>query len=301
MSRVESPRSWSELLGLSNHMPQVACEQMRAVAIDHMTSEMLRCYVQQVLSARSKRIKRIVSAMQWRSLLGVGRSLATARPPKSQYLHRRPNAPPPPTPATPPTAPPTAPSSAPSAVRQAPVVQATQAVPSAVPSREPDPDRQERYGPLDVNLKPRDQLRPLLPTWNPPPTRRPQPEELEVSTRLRFLFEERWWAATVREAYEAEVRVGFDGWPSRHDQIVPRDSGRLFLHESFHEDYEAPPAPQRFQRPTATDAEGNPLPALPRAPKPKIYDPEKERMKRALRPPLPFNPEKERHQSSACC
>ncbi|OLP93489.1 tRNA-dihydrouridine(20) synthase [NAD(P)+] [Symbiodinium microadriaticum] len=151
----------------------------------------------------------------------------------------------------------------------------------------------QRYGPLDVNLKPRDQLRPLLPTWNPPPTRRPEPDELEVSTRLRFLFEERWWAATVREAYETELRVGFDGWPSRHDQIVPRNSGRLYLHESVHPDYEAPPAPQRFQRPTATDAEGNPLPALPRAPKPKVYDPEKERMKRALRPPLPFNPEKE--------
>ena len=60
-----------------------------------------------------------------------------------------------------------------------------------------------------------------------------------MSTRLRFLFEERWWAATVREAYETELRVGFDGWPSRHDQIVPRNSGRLYLHESVHPDYEA--------------------------------------------------------------
>ncbi|CAL1173092.1 unnamed protein product [Cladocopium goreaui] len=149
-----------------------------------------------------------------------------------------------------------------------------------------------RFGPLDVNLKPTDQLRPLLPTWNPPPTRRPEAHELEVSTRLRFLFEERWWAATVREAYETEVRVGFDGWPSRHDQILPRNTDLLYLHESVHPDYVAPPKPQRFQRPTV-DAEGKEIPTL-RQPRPKVYDPEKERMKRALRPPMPFNPEKER-------
>eukprot|EP00913_Durusdinium_trenchii_P009243 g8688.t1 len=99
----------------------------------------------------------------------------------------------------------------------------------------------------DVNLKPTDQLRPLLPTWNPPPTRRPTPEELEVGFRVRFLFEERWWAATIREAWDSELRVGFDGWPSRHDQILPRDTDLLYLHESFHPDYVKPPAPQRFE------------------------------------------------------
>ncbi|CAE7311044.1 SMM1, partial [Symbiodinium necroappetens] len=230
----------------------------------------------------------------------VVRGLASAaRPPKSPHLHKRPSAPgtvavspapapprsPPPAPG-PPGAPPTPGTPA---VAEAPPKDVETLQPQKTEKTETEP---QRYGPLDVNLKPRDQLRPLLPTWNPPPTRRPEPDELEVSTRLRFLFEERWWAATVREAYETELRVGFDGWPSRHDQIVPRNSGRLYLHESVHPDYEAPPAPQRFQRPTATDAEGNPLPALPRAPKPKVYDPEKERMKRALRPPLPFNPEK---------
>ena len=143
-----------------------------------------------------------------------------------------------------------------------------------------------------MNLKPTDQLRPLLPTWNPPPTRRPDATELEVSTRVRFLFEERWWAATVREAYDTEIRVGFDGWPSRHDQILPRDTDLLYLHESIHPDYVAPPVPQRFQRPTVTP-EGQEIPQV-RQPRPKVYDPEKERMKRALRPPMPFNPEKER-------
>merc|ERR1719414_1263297 len=67
----------------------------------------------------------------------------------------------------------------------------------------PAPAEQKvRYGPTDVDLKPRDQLRPLLPTWNPPPTRPPVPDELEVSTRLRFRLEDRWWAATVREVGE---------------------------------------------------------------------------------------------------
>lgn len=93
---------------------------------------------------------------------------------------------------------------------------------------------------------------------------------------------------------EDEVKVGYDGWPSRHDEWVPRTSDRLYLHESSHPEYVSPPAPQRYQRPLATDAEGNPVPVTPRAPRPKIYDPEKERLKRALRPPLPFNPEKER-------
>eukprot|EP00439_Symbiodinium_sp_Y106_P062859 s1396_g9.t1 len=237
-----------------------------------------------------------------RSAVVRGLASASARPPKSPHLHKRPSAPsasPAPAPRSKPPAPgppgappaPGAPSTPAPAVAHPP-----KDVETAQPRKtETEP---QRYGPLDVNLKPRDQLRPLLPTWNPPPTRRPEPEELEVSTRLRFLFEERWWAATVREAYETELRVGFDGWPSRHDQIVPRNSGRLYLHESVHPDYEAPPAPQRFQRPTATDAEGNPLPALPRAPKPKVYDPEKERMKRALRPPLPFNPEKVTQEGS---
>lgn len=151
-----------------------------------------------------------------------------------------------------------------------------------------------RYGPLDVDLQPQDQLRPLLPTWNPPPTRPPRPEELELSTRLRMLKEERWWAATVREVGDEQVKVGYDGWPSRHDEWVPRDSNRLYLHESVHPEYVAPPTPQRYQRQVPTDEEGNPLPATPRPPRPKVYDPEKERLKRALRPPLPYNPEKER-------
>lgn len=151
-----------------------------------------------------------------------------------------------------------------------------------------------RYGPLDCDLKPKDQLRPLLPTWNPPPTRRPTPETLEVSTRLRFLLEDRWWAATIREAKDDEVKVAYDGWPSRHDEWVKRDSNRLYLHESTHPEYEPPPVPQRFQRKAPTDEEGNELPLPVRQPRPKVYDPEKERLKRALRPPLPYNPEKER-------
>lgn len=151
-----------------------------------------------------------------------------------------------------------------------------------------------RYGPMEVDLRPRDQLRPLLPTWNPPPTRQPSPEELEVSSRLRFRFENRWWPATVREVNESQVKVGYDGWPGRHDEWVPRTSDRLYLHESSHPDYIDPPMPKRFQRPTLTDADGNPLPPTARAPKPKPFDPERERMKRALRPPLPYNPEKER-------
>lgn len=151
-----------------------------------------------------------------------------------------------------------------------------------------------RYGPLDPDLRPQDQLRPLLPTWNPPPTRPPAPEELEVSTRLRFKLDDRWWAATVREVGEEQVKVGFDGWPSRHDQWVARDNERMYLHESSHPEYQAPPIPERYTKTTPTDAEGNPLPVTPRAPRPKVYDPEKERLKRALRPPLPYNPEKER-------
>ena len=178
-----------------------------------------------------------------RSAVVRGLASASARPPKSPHLHKRPSAPsasPAPAPRSKPPAPgppgappaPGAPSTPAPAVAHPP-----KDVETAQPRKtETEP---QRYGPLDVNLKPRDQLRPLLPTWNPPPTRRPEPEELEVSTRLRFLFEERWWAATVREAYETELRVGFDGWPSRHDQIVPRNSGRLYLHESVHPDYEA--------------------------------------------------------------
>merc|ERR1719229_1592469 len=51
--------------------------------------------------------------------------------------------------------------------------------------------------------------------------------------------------------------------------------------------------PQRYQRQVPTDAEGNVVPVV-RPIRPRVYDPEKERMKRALRPPLPYNPEKER-------
>lgn len=152
-----------------------------------------------------------------------------------------------------------------------------------------------RYGPTEVNLQPKDQLRPLLPTWNPPPTRPPQEDDLKAGVRLRCKFEDRWWAATVRSMEEdGRVRVGYDGWPSRHDEVVPPTSDRLYLHESVHPDYEAPPIPQRYQRPVPKDEHGNPLPVAPRAPRPKIFDPEKERLKRALRPPLPYNPEKER-------
>lgn len=113
---------------------------------------------------------------------------------------------------------------------------------------------------------------------------------------MRFKFEDRWWAATVRAVGDDDdrVRVGFDGWPSRHDEWVPRDSDRLYLHECVHEEYEAPPIPKRYQRPVPTDADGNPVQPSPRPPRPKVFDPEKERMKRALRPPLPYNPEKER-------
>eukprot|EP00440_Ansanella_granifera_P018764 gb/GFBE01020384.1/.p1 GENE.gb/GFBE01020384.1/~~gb/GFBE01020384.1/.p1 ORF type:complete len:383 (+),score=54.66 gb/GFBE01020384.1/:1-1149(+) len=208
-----------------------------------------------------------------------------ARPPRSQFLHKRPDL------STSSAA--TASAVDPQGFPEPQQPQKNQSQ-SQLQQTSPQQQQPQRYGPLDVDLKPRDQLRPLLPTWNPPPTRRPRPEELEVSTRLRFRLEDRWWAATVREVSENEVKVGYDGWPSRHDETVPRDSDRLYLHESFHEDYVAPPLPQRYQRPTATDAEGNPLPAGPRAPRPKVYDPEKERMKRALRPPLPYNPEKER-------
>eukprot|EP00929_Paragymnodinium_shiwhaense_P041130 TRINITY_DN21386_c1_g2_i1.p1 TRINITY_DN21386_c1_g2~~TRINITY_DN21386_c1_g2_i1.p1 ORF type:complete len:398 (-),score=78.85 TRINITY_DN21386_c1_g2_i1:153-1346(-) len=153
-----------------------------------------------------------------------------------------------------------------------------------------------RYGPADVDLQPQDQLRPLLPTWNPPPTRTPTPEELDVSTRLRMKFEGRWWAATVRELGEpgGSVKIGYDGWPSRHDEWVERTSDRLYLHESHHADYKPPPLPKKFERPIPKDADGNPLPLTPRTPRPKVFDPEKERLKRALRPPLPYNPEKER-------
>jgi hypothetical protein len=46
----------------------------------------------------------------------------------------------------------------------------------------------------------------------------------------------------------------------------------LYLHESVHPDYVAPPKPQRFQRPTV-DAEGKEIPTL-RQPRPKVYDPD---------------------------
>merc|ERR1719188_2492948 len=120
------------------------------------------------------------------------------------------------------------------------------------------------------------------------------PDELEVSTRLRFQLDNRWWAATVREPGGDKVKVGFDGWPSKHDEWVLRTSDRMYLHESAHEDYVAPPLPQRYQRQVPVDADGNAMPITPRPPRPRVYDPEKERLKRALRPPLPFNPEKER-------
>lgn len=90
------------------------------------------------------------------------------------------------------------------------------------------------------------------------------------------------------------MKVGYDGWPSRHDEVLAPTSDRLYMHESVHPDYEAPPMPKRYQRPVPRDESGNPLPVAPRAPRPKIFDPEKERLKRALRPPLPYNPEKER-------
>ncbi|CAJ1395052.1 unnamed protein product [Effrenium voratum] len=231
---------------------------------------------------RAMRAMRALRAMQ----CGGVRSFSS-RPPKSPYLQQRPpppGPPPAPTNSAAPAPPPPAPAAAAASPAATPAAMAT---PAATAQTAP-----QRYGPLEVNLKPKDQLRPLLPTWNPPPTRRPEPQELEVSTRLRFLFEERWWAATVREAYDTEVRVGFDGWPSRHDQILPRNSERLYLHECHHPDYEAPPVPQRFQRPQPVDSEGNPV--VRTKPRPKVYDPEKERMKRALRPPMPFNPEKER-------
>mmetsp|Transcript_6804 Transcript_6804/g.11968 ORF Transcript_6804/g.11968 Transcript_6804/m.11968 type:complete len:436 (+) Transcript_6804:52-1359(+) len=152
-----------------------------------------------------------------------------------------------------------------------------------------------RYGPENVDLKPQDQLRPMLPTWNPPPTRLAQPEDLKQGVRVRFLFDERWWAAAVREdPTGGDVKVGFEGWPARHDEMVGMSSGLLYLHESFHEEYVAAPIPARYKKPIVTDEDGNPVPAAPRPARPKVFDPEKERMKRALRPPLPYNPEKER-------
>ncbi|CAK9085822.1 unnamed protein product, partial [Durusdinium trenchii] len=159
------------------------------------------------------------------------------QPPKSPYLHQRaPPAPPPPPswaanppaperrppPVPPPTEaaalPPPRPSGNPGA---SPPTPPTPPKPTPKPASSASKPSEtsagpQKFGPLDVNLKPTDQLRPLLPTWNPPPTRRPTPEELEVGFRVRFLFEERWWAATIREAWDSELRVGFDGWPSRH-------------------------------------------------------------------------------------
>jgi len=153
-----------------------------------------------------------------------------------------------------------------------------------------------RYGPENVDLQPQDQLRPLLPTWNPPPTKLAQPEDLKQGVRLRCLYDDRWWAASVREdpTGSGEVKVGFDGWPARHDEMVSIGAERLYLHESFHAEYIAPPIPARYKKPIIADEEGHPFPAAPRPPRPKVFDPEKERMKRALRPPLPYNPEKER-------
>ncbi|CAK0848827.1 unnamed protein product [Prorocentrum cordatum] len=195
---------------------------------------------------------------------------SAARPPRSQFLQRRPDQ-----------------------EQAAPAGGEAAGAPAAAGGGEKQGAQQpQRYGPLDVDLQPKDQLRPLLPTWNPPPTRRPRPEELELSARLRFLLEDRWWAATIREVGEGQVKVGYDGWPSRHDEWVPLDSDRLYLHESHHADYVAPPLPKRYERQSATDAEGNPIVTI-RPPRPKVYDPEKERLKRMLRPPLPYNPEKE--------
>lgn len=226
------------------------------------------------LSAPSMRFPRYSGAIFQR----LSSTTTAARPPRSPFLKKEAS----PEPVT------TTPTATPS-------VGASPAGPSTGPATGPAAQGQgQRYGPLDVDLRPRDQLRPLLPTWNPPPTRAPRPDELEVSTRLRFRLEDRWWAATVREVKDDEVKVGYDGWPSKHDESVPRTSDRLYLHESSHPDYVAPPLPQRYQRPVSTDADGNPLPVMPRTPRPKVYDPEKERLKRALRPPLPFNPEKER-------
>merc|ERR1712107_214518 len=90
------------------------------------------------------------------------------------------------------------------------------------------------------------------------------------------------------------VKIGFDGWPGRHDIWLERTTDRLYLHECHHAEYEAPPMPKRFERASSVDEDGNPLPVQPRPPRPKVYDPEKERLKRASRPPLPYNPEKER-------
>jgi len=175
--------------------------------------------------------------------------------------------------------------------------------PSAgTPSTQPGGQQQViRYGPADIHLQPKDQLRPLLPTWNPPPTRRPTREEMILSERMRFKFEDRWWAATLRgladDDHPGQVRVGFDGWPSRHDEWVPLTTDRLYLHESHHPEYEAPPIPKRFTRESIIDSQG-PVPEgerkAPKAVRVKPYDPEKERLKRLLRPPLPYNPEKER-------
>ena len=58
----------------------------------------------------------------------------------------------------------------------------------------------------------------------------------------------------------------------RHSQPSAMTLRVLYLHESVHPDYVAPPAPQRFQRPTVTP-EGQEIPQV-RQPRPKVYDPE---------------------------
>lgn len=153
----------------------------------------------------------------------------------------------------------------------------------------------ERLGRIDTDLKPQDYLGPLLPTWNPPPTRSPRPEELEVGTRLRFKVNGRWWPAAVQEKNGDMIRVTYEGWPARFDEWAPSDSDRLFLHESFHPDYKLPPVP-RPERLFDFVKDSRVRPETPRPRKPRAFDPEKDRLKRATRPAQSYDPIREREK-----
>ncbi len=79
-------------------------------------------------------------------------------------------------------------------------------------------------------------------------------------------------AGRVFQINEKEDTINRPPTIIRHSQPSAMTLRVLYLHESVHPDYVAPPAPQRFQRPTVTP-EGQEIPQV-RQPRPKVYDPE---------------------------
>lgn len=247
---------------------------------------------------------RTLSALALRCASAEARRGFCARPPKSQFLRRRPadaSGSADSGPARPRDARELgAPGVAPDASARMPAFAPPPPPPAPVLG---PPEPRDFQGSAGVDVCGQyERLRHVLPKMADPGTPRPRPEELLVGTRLRVEWSGSWWAARVREKRGDEVKIGFDTWSAQYDEWLPSNSSRLRAavpHETDPEEDVASAAASPDGRGSSSPPSLGPaaaavdssagagiLDVLPQKAKPfvpKPFNPEKEFQKRQLR------------------